>query len=521
MFFQTIKVRLASLILLSFYALLHQPLLAAEPEQNVSVIPTVYEKIAQAHLPSLTKALLAEEKAQKEISAANRIQNNDEELFNLTPSIKEVTIGNVETYRLFCSMLQTHYAKEVVPHLTDAVLADLELLCGTSRALDRHVFGTLDNTITTLGKIELQKMLITPISDSKELQRRQKLIKQLAENPNLIKSLETSLQKIKQYEADLAWFWHQTDEFFEASLQRIYWEKTPLLDLAAFNKSTFILELDALFTTILGPWFTFFFSLLSLSGSVVNLISILHNDAPNAQVKMMRYFSATFLAFVAVFMFYLSNERSLCYAKNYHNLSNAIQKKMIGIARCMQALQDIKSNVFTQKESLALLASDKNILGSLSYKDDNEKRELCRRLSSGTFKDSPSLFSNKGRVFVTFKMMHEIKDRYIDVMRTVGTLDAYLSLAKLYRKSIDAQQNHYCFVDYVEQETPDIAINGLWHPLDSSLSGPQATTFAIIMAHTCGIAPAQEMRITPHATFLSNLLTEIVQQPAFQPSIAS
>ncbi len=533
MFLHKLKARVASLICLSLYTILHQPLLAAEQGQTQATPPTlpnVYEKIVRAHLPSLTKALLDEERTQKEISTTNRIQNNDAELFNFNSPIKEASLGPVETYRLLCGILQKHYAHEVCPFIADNTLADLELFCGSPRILDCHVFGKLDNTITTIGKIELQKMLITPITDIRELQRRQKLIKQLSDNPELIKSLEESLQKIKQYEANFAWFWKQTDEFFEASLQRMYWEKTPLINLAALNKSTTAQGLNALQVTGYNPIFTFLF-LIPLGAIVIAIIvSILDENAQNAQEKIIQYLGVTSLALIAVFIFYFVNEITLVHAKSYNNTSNAIQKKMIGVAQYVQALQDIKKAI-SERKDLDLLPSDKTIFESFNGKNNSEQAALCRTLSSATFKGVPSLFSDKGSVLVAFKIMHEIKDCFIDVMRTVGTLDAYLSLAKLYNKSIDAQQNHYCLVDYDTQETPQIAINGLWHPLNASHENtnetnnaplqPQATTLAIIMAHTCGIAPAQKMHITPHATFLSNLLTGVVQQPAPQPSVAS
>ncbi len=540
MFLHKLKARVASLICLSLYAILHQPLLAEETAQATPLpLPNVYEKIVQAHLPSLTKALLDEEKSQKEISTANRIKNNDAELLNFNSPIKEVPLGNVETYRLLCGIFQKHYAQEVGPFIADTTLSDLELFCGSSRTLDRHIFGSLDNTITALGKIELQKMLIMPITDSKELQRRQKLIKQLAENPELIKSLDKSLQQIKQCEADFAWFWKQTDEFFEASLQRMYWEKTPLIDLAAFNKSIAAQGLNALQVTGYNPTFTYLLSatpLMLITLFCIGTILLTHTPILDTDIvhelleeggqrsmrnirelidgsptiKVMFYLGIIGVQLSALFIFYFINGITIAHAKSYNNTSNAIHKKMNGIAQYLQALQDIKESVFTQTETLALATTDKNSLESLTYKDDDEKKKLCTMLSAWTFKMNPSIGADKGSVLVAFKIMHEVKDRFIDVIRTVGTLDAYLSLAKLYKQDGNVQQNRYCLVDYETQETPHITLKGLWHPLDSSLSsGPQATALAIIMAHTCGIAPAQEMRITPHATFLSNLLTEI------------
>ncbi len=527
------KSHIASLLVFSLYALLHQPLLAAEPEQKTPEVPTVYEKIAQLYLPSLVKQSLAEEKERDEIAQYNKEQRKQKGIFNLMPQTREQAMGSVETYRLLSSALQKQYPKELSSRLNDNVPMDLEVFCGSAVTPDHHVFGAIDNTITTLGKIELQKMLLEPLTNRDELLKRQQIVKQFLAHPELVTSLEIYLREFKKNEAKLAWFWCQMDEAFEMWLQQqVYWQEP----FSVLNKSPLVLEYGAFNRTINTPFWT---SIVALAvGGGASFLAYKNegdNRGQNGIGLLKTHLVTLLIGGAGLFYAYFFYSIAAAIAKDYNNHSNNVHEKLNGVAACFKSLQKMGTNLAPQKELLKLFP-EAQLLSIMQQENDSEKQELRSLLAKNTFAQSPSYFSYKGRVWTAFNIMQEIKDRFIENMRAVGRIDAYLAIAKLYKKHAQYAHAPYCFVDYqTNAATPYLKIDGFWHPelnpqnvvantielgnetgaRNAIITGPnaggkstalKAITLAIILAQTFGIAPAKSMTITPFtqiATYLN------------------
>ena len=248
-----------------------------------------------------------------------------------------------------------------------------------------------------------------------------------------------------------------------------------------------------------------------------------------------------------------SVSRAISSARMFNNVSNDIQTRMISVATFTNTMNDISrllqsNDVFTQNAN-AFIIND--ILKTFSLEHDNEHdkatADLLDTLQANTFKGEAGFFSHKGRALASFKKIHDVKDNFADAMSAVGQLDAYLSIAKLYKKFANHENAKFCFVDFVENKTPYINISNGWHPIlnpntvvtnnielgqpgkarNVILTGPNAggkstnlktITIAIILAQAFGIAPAQSMTITPFAlinTYLNIADTE-GQESLFQ-----
>ncbi|MFA5306240.1 MAG: hypothetical protein WC365_02215 [Candidatus Babeliales bacterium] len=532
MFLHKLKAHIASFLIFSLYALLHQPLLAAEPEQKAPEIPTAYEKIAQVYLPSLVKQSLAEEKERNEIAQYNKEQRKQKSPLNPFPTLREYPINTVANYQLVSSTLKNQYPKELSPRFNDNVLMDLEVFCGSAVTPDHHVFGAIDNTVTTLGKIELQKMLLEPITNKDELIKRQQIIKQFLAHPELVTSLDTYLGEFKKNEAQLAWFWRQFDEDFEIWLQQqINWQEP----LSILNKNPLVLEIAAFNKTISIPIFVSFIGLLACA----SWLHMAYNNEARGQgagmAQLKTHLVTLLCGSIGLASAYFCYNAGASGAKDYNNHSNSVHAKLNGVAACFKSLQKIGSNLVPQKELLKLFP-EAQLLSALQQESDSEKQALRSLLAKNTFAQTPSYFSYKGRVWTAFNIMQEIKDRFVDSMRAVGRIDAYLAIAKLYKKHAQYAHAPYCFVDYqANTPTPYLKIDGFWHPelnpqnvvantielgnatgaRNAIITGPnaggkstalKAITLAIILAQTFGIAPAKSMTLTPFtqiATYLN------------------
>ena len=113
-------------------------------------------------------------------------------------------------------------------------------------------------------------------------------------------------------------------------------------------------------------------------------------------------------------------------------------------------------------------------------------------------------------------------------MKSVGDIDAYMAIAKLYKKHAKNGNAKFCFVEYVDNaNTPQITLDNFWNPMidpnkvvtnnieigtnrqnphNVIITGPNAggkstvlkgITLSILLGQTIGIAPADRMIFTP------------------------
>jgi DNA mismatch repair protein MutS len=216
-------------------------------------------------------------------------------------------------------------------------------------------------------------------------------------------------------------------------------------------------------------------------------------------------------------------------AKNYNDLTNLIQDKMISVAAVTNSAYAlgsiIESNPQLEQAFGAHILLQKNIDG-----DGAEVNVLLDELKKDTFKDESSLLSNKGRVLASFKKMFRLKGGVVGALKSVGELDAYMSIAKLYLQNKDNKNARYCFAQIVDSDKPYINAKGFWHPFIAPekvvtndielggntephnviLTGPNAagkSTFlksfawALFFANTFGMTTASSFEFTPFAQF--------------------
>jgi DNA mismatch repair protein MutS len=219
------------------------------------------------------------------------------------------------------------------------------------------------------------------------------------------------------------------------------------------------------------------------------------------------------------FLEYLSVSNAI----NINNLTNFIQGQMIPIATLSKAMANIGK--IMAENTVMSSALKTNILLKKNNEQTQDLQDLRATLDSSTFKGHPSFFSYKGKALASFTTMEEIKYDFIQGLQVIGQIDAYVSLAKAYKKMAAHQNAHYCFAEYETASMPHIAATNYWHPFlnpdkvvtnsieiggtqpkNIILTGPNAAgksttlkalTTCLWLAHTTGIVPAEHFSCTP------------------------
>jgi len=208
---------------------------------------------------------------------------------------------------------------------------------------------------------------------------------------------------------------------------------------------------------------------------------------------------------------------------------NALQGHMSGVAAAVRSMKTVaehvlKSGLFVDEKILA------NAREALEQIEDGEIKELMSLLKTSTFKGPSSIFYFRGRVLRAQRELEKVKDKLLPLMRFVGEIDAYCSMAQL----VASHQDHdarYCFVEFDNGATPVVDLKGFWTPLLESdlvfllpegvvtndikigggaprnilFTGPngggkstvlKAIGHAVALAHSWGIAPASRARMS-------------------------
>lgn len=489
---------------------------------------SIYHRLAQEYLPSLAHELKAEKKNEKTLKQENKEASIAYKFGNIKPPI----IGEAEKIKLLYGMATQQAEEDVQPPLLPTVCKDLELFTNTGGNPTRSVFSSIDRTKTTAGKIALQKMLLCPLSDIEQLQARQAIVKELISNKELFEQLDEQLDRIKQHENDMIWFWKDLDTEVHQHFDTVYFTHEYLTPL---NKKSIALSSWSRFCTVVLPGISLYAAwyIFSMLKDVVYYTYHYENDTKK---QCLNY---GYVGFMTLY-FSILNKLTINKAIDTCTTENGIHEKMAHVHSYIDSIRSLATTV----SSTAGLNHYEATL-ALKPSQEQQAQELLEVLDNGCFDKEPSIIRNKGVILSSFKMMFDAKDNLIPAMLASGEVDAYLSIAKLYKENETHPRAPYCFAEFESgvwyeelcgpnniidaRFSPVLNITNLWHPFinqdcvvtnsiklgstsrpkDMLLTGPNAggkstilksIAVAVILAQTFGIAPAQEIRLTPFHT---------------------
>ena len=163
------------------------------------------------------------------------------------------------------------------------------------------------------------------------------------------------------------------------------------------------------------------------------------------------------------------------------------------------------------------------LTNTILEKTDESPQNPFPILANSTFREKPSLTSNKGYILVSFKEIRENSEKFYNLLSGVAETDYLVNTIQLLNNT-NTNGPKYCFADYLVNDKPLIDARDIWHPcldherivlnsinLDKSkpnmvITGPNAggkstfiksITINVLLSQTLGITAASEFRITP------------------------
>ncbi len=501
-------------------------------EQEESEVQELVQKIMRRNLATLTED--EEDWPNEPFSDfLERIQRYQENM------------GAVKQRRLAFTIFKNHVdlLQEHPTSILDDVVTWQDLNLFNSAQEDAACFiDKIDRTICQMGKPVLYFLLTQPTTDGAIIKKRQSIIKELVDDKVLFDKLENDFLALKDVENNLLSFW--TNDPFRQAIERNYiiLPQSTLRDIVnhselallcnvmfehqkriawfiASGLATFMLPLYGLAQLTSKTQSPLFFDLskrlIGTNNPSLAFISMINNRFVQAGAGMIGGFYSS-----------LSAGNDFSWMQDNFTSMGLVQSKLIKISEFIKAMRSIRATVAEHE----VLNKNLTLINHLNLffdeaNADHDLKNLFSLLETSTFDSDASLFSHQGRILAAYKCMHELKTRFETPLCALGELEAYFSMAKLYKEH--SQKNaRFTFVELKEAQNPELNIEGLWNIFvgaDDSIknalalggnvmeriavvTGPNAggkSTFikaialAFILAQSFGITPADFFSLTP------------------------
>lgn len=429
---------------------------------------------------------------------------------------------------------------------------DLTFFCG-QKDVKLYLADKVDRTHTALGKAMLYGMLAQPISNISVLKKRQTIIKELIANQELFDELASALKAFKKSENMFLSYYCNHDPFKQIAARRFFTYGSTQVNYV-LNKNGAILNIRnfadhlqritfAATSLISAPFLPF-----------CGLAQIADYQIPQTVTEAGENLRSSKIPFFGMVSPFLKNQThilaglsmvagvisALNFKENWEWMTDNflidtyIQAKIMHVARVIECLQSVEKSVKKNEILLSSLERFEAFSDLLNeFNNKKELKDLFNMLAADEFNSPPSLLTNKGKIFVAYKLFADNKQSFEKTMIALGELDAYMSIASLYKeyKQVNAC---CCFAEYIEVSTPSIELEEFWNPfLDSQkavsnsielgiaqkrrdmvLTGPnaggkstllKAIAINVIMAQSFGIVCAHKARLTPFHKIMTYL----------------
>lgn len=436
----------------------------------------------------------------------------------------------------------------------DRVAHDLNLFAYQSKKVkdqDKSLFAAINRTSTVFGEVFLAHQLANPISDITELSRRQKIVKALVDDEKFFNKVESLVQQLKDNQENILKNYVPLEQTIQYIIDQEYWHGTNIRSklFKPSNTRPYMNEfLDRLSTMIdvyiFGKGVYRGYELIKTrnEGSLSNAENVsLALKAENVSSALnAENLSLVFLAIGIV------------------DYLKSLSLKLLGFGQeVVERRQEIGKKtyerMFATTKGLAVLAKNTEHITRMmhtqagvmlqhslpAHKDlGKEYEQLCDLLENSPFQNAGYERSfwnlDHGRLRAAYYLAQQYKPDFIKHMQVIGELDAYLSIAKLYKEHQKEGKAHYSFVDFVQEDAPSFKAQGFWNPMlaadkavTNSLTmggnGPRVITVTgsntggkstivsnglalmVMLAQTLGIAPVESLKMRPFdyiATFM-------------------
>ncbi|HEX4069073.1 MAG TPA: hypothetical protein VHX42_03155, partial [Candidatus Babeliales bacterium] len=412
-----------------------------------------------------------------------------------------------------------HVLNSVVYKMPPSVIGEREW---QELQLDRLV-TVLDRTTTSFGRWGLVKLL-HPIADKKQLQKRKEIITFLINNPHTMNLFQKKLEKIKRCEQSLLAYWDKHD-LLDQDCQQFYFSA---FGLGGLNKSSIALNASTavemfnsckyLLTALalggiaieVSEWvYNKDHKELDLlkgiqAGFEIPLLQHSLNPAqlqPQESYTLKDYAKAyggrgswydRYLVLSRGYSFegvsYIPESwknvvmsagmpggiigatlPTLLFDYQWGNAIVSVGKRIISMNRDLNQLQQRVSEVARFFNAIMdlkkLITSENEEFNNYFDVDDDGIIDLFfKKLLIKRFLQKPGYLYSRGHVLAMHQDIKQMKQSLIPLLHSIALLDAYCSIARLYKES-QKEQVVFSFPEFVESPMPFLHYDDAWLPL--------------------------------------------------------
>ena len=438
---------------------------------------------------------------------------------NIKEVIKDTQLNQSEIELLSNKVINIDNNSKII---NDNVYLDLEMFHGNNNEPNNSIFNILDNTYTQIGKNQLKNIISNPIKDIQVLESRQTIINSLLKSKDLPK-INEYLSQLKKLETEILWFWKDITPETDQLLDMVYFKMNIL---KRFNENEQILQFYNYFKIIFAPVYgilspvllfvmpflyikfftnfkiTFKIYFKLLKSSMFNLPFGSPFGGGGSRSKISKYISI----FMSI-MFYIQNiYSSFEIAMNTNKIINELHVKINKVREFL----DISNKLHE--------------LTKVIFNVPTLTKLKITELWNPLFKTDPSIYSNKGKILITFNKLLNNKHDLLEYIKYISKIDAYISIVKLFQTTDETKCN-YSLCEYINSKKPLIKANDIWNPVINPnnaisnnikiggnkpnniiITGPNAggkstiiksITLSLLLGQTIGIVPAKEFKFTP------------------------
>lgn len=537
----------------------------------------VYDYVAKNHLAALADVARADEVTKQAIEKTNKKMAEEKKWLELVPQ----SLGAFEKLSLAYQIVGSYVGVNNIDTdsnkwLPETVLRDLELLCGPADDLSTYLLSNLNYTQTSLGNVELQKMLVEPLTNIQQLTNRQAVVKYLVENKAVAAQLDTQLKIMQDSENDMISFWKSCDEATQKFIGYAYFDKFLWMDMSSLNTNDAALNASSFWRSVVipganatSPVTTLYFPVALttfIAASLETDLSWSKNvwlAACSGLILLKELYWPFGRGYPVAFSCGIWGFTAISWLMMVPNLRNSLNDAQMLSAVCAminQKMKNVAAYVTAAKEIGNIISSDavlSRLLGGLAgelrfaeSKSEDTKQLLNKLAAINATAGGDSVLSNRGRVLAAFKLMEKEKEVLREGLRAAGHIDALRSISKLYESREASSGAKYCFVEYKQAASPMLNLSEFWNPQlnpdiavtnsvmlgevykaqNMMLTGPnkggkstalKALVLSVILAQTLGIAPARAMTLTPYTKIISylNIADKSGKESLFQAEI--
>lgn len=428
---------------------------------------------------------------------------------------------------------------------TSNTFNDLEIFDSVSEDTP-SVVKSLDKTYTFMGKSKLHQVLKNPLADIKTLKTLQKNIRAIRNSSRYSEIIEY-LEILREEEKSVLWLLREKTTEETHIIDQLYFKNRFLKHL---NSNEVVMNIYNYFRIIFAPVYGLLSPIMFMIVPFIYLRIFTGIRIPFT--TYLKLFRMTLFGGIPDPIDMIRTTQEAYNSRNPEMIRNLLgagasrggKIKLSKIASMLFSLILYIQNVINSFEisgrtretidaihvklnSCAKYITTGNKLVELTNTILEINRDTPQNpfpiLENSTFREKPSLTSNKGYILVSFKEIRENSDKFNNLLSGVAETDYLVNTIQLLNDTVTSGPK-YCFADYLVNDKPLIDARDIWHPcldrdrivlnsinIDKSrpnlvITGPNAggkstfiksITINILLSQTLGITAASEFRITP------------------------